>query len=388
MTTTIVTRAGKGSELTWAEMDANVTNLQVTADAAMTAVLNLNMFRNRLANGDMQVSQINGSTAVTPTASSYPIDQWKATISQASNLTFQRITSSVPAGFKYSYKVSVAVQYAPLAADVYTISQPVEGQHLIDLALGSAAPSTIAVSVYAKSSVPGTYACFLQNGAGNRSYVGTITLTNSWARYTVVLVGDNTGTWANDNTAGLWFGIDLGSGSNSNATAGAWAAGAFTRTSGTISLVNQVAGSALYFTGAQIEEIPAGTVTPTAFEFLPYMEQFFRCQRYLPVFNSLGTTYGVGTAFSSTTTNMVLQMPFVVPARVPPTGVAYSAANVLSFLNYAGTAYAGSAIAMHGNATHQLGMLNVTIATATAGQVGTGYFNTNGAYVAFTGCQM
>jgi len=32
--TTIVTRAGKGSELTWPEVDANFTNLQTTADAA------------------------------------------------------------------------------------------------------------------------------------------------------------------------------------------------------------------------------------------------------------------------------------------------------------------------------------------------------------------
>ena len=35
MTTSITTRAGKGSPLTHAEVDANFTNLQTTADAAL-----------------------------------------------------------------------------------------------------------------------------------------------------------------------------------------------------------------------------------------------------------------------------------------------------------------------------------------------------------------
>jgi hypothetical protein len=42
MTTSITTRAGKGSELTWNEVDANFTNLKTTADAA--AVLTANTF--------------------------------------------------------------------------------------------------------------------------------------------------------------------------------------------------------------------------------------------------------------------------------------------------------------------------------------------------------
>ena len=37
MTTTIVTRAVKGSPLTNTEMDSNLTNLQATADAALPA---------------------------------------------------------------------------------------------------------------------------------------------------------------------------------------------------------------------------------------------------------------------------------------------------------------------------------------------------------------
>lgn len=38
MTTTIVTRAGKGAELTWSEVDANFTNLRATADGAISPV--------------------------------------------------------------------------------------------------------------------------------------------------------------------------------------------------------------------------------------------------------------------------------------------------------------------------------------------------------------
>lgn len=389
MTTTIVTRAGKGSELTMAEADSNFTNLQTTADAALagaTLALNFNPFRNRLINGDMQVSQVNGATAVTPTAAAYVVDQWKATLSQASKLTFQQVADA-PAGFKYSLKVSVAVQYAPIATDAFTVAQPVEGQNLIDLALGSAAPSTIAVSVAAKASVAGTYTCYLQNGAGNRSYVGNITLTAAWARYTVVMVGDNTGTWATDNTAGLWFGIDLGSGSNFNATAGAWAAGAFTRTVAAVSLVNQTAGATLNFTGAQLEEIPTGTATPTAFEFLPYSEQLLRCQRYLPCWVSDGTNDYLSIAQTRDTTTAQIVQPFFVPTRVAVTGVGYSAANILNFTAYNSTIYAGSAIAF-GYGTRFNIEINVTVAMTTAGLIGRAGLTSVGAVLYATGAQM
>lgn len=233
---------------------------------------------NRLINGDMMVNQEFGTIAVTPAASAYVTDQWKGTITQASKLTFQQVADAPP-GFKYSTKITVAAQYAPVAADLFTFSQPIEGQNLIDMAFGTAAAASIAVTVWGKSSVAGTYSCFAVNGAGNRAYVGTIALTNSWTLQTIIMTADTTGTWPTDNTAALWFGVDLGSGTNYNVAAGAWNAAAFYRTAGSVTFVNQAAGSTLNITGAQFAKIPTGATIAPWFEFLSYEEQLDRCER-------------------------------------------------------------------------------------------------------------
>ena len=236
-------------------------------------------FRNRIINGDMQVSQVNGATAVTPTVTdTYPIDQWKVDATQASKLTFQQVVDA-PVGLRYSTKITVAAQYTPLATDRFGIYQPIEGQNLIDLGSGTASPATIAISVWIKGSVAGAYACGFNN-AGTRSYVGTISVTTTWAKQTVILVADSTGTWPADSTIGGQLYIDLGSGTNFNTTAGTWQAGDFTRTTGTVSFVNQVATSTLSITGAQLEVVPVMATSGTLFEFLPYETQLRRCQRY------------------------------------------------------------------------------------------------------------
>jgi hypothetical protein len=166
-------------------------------------------FRNRLINGAMRLDQRNSGAAVTPAASAYLVDRWKFSCSAASKLTFQQVADA-PAGLRYSLKASVAAQVTTSATDVFTLSQCIEGQNIVDLGFGAASPPSITVSLWAKASVAGTYACFLRNGALNRNYVGVLALTDSWARQTLTLLADAGGTWAKDSATGLEFGIDLG----------------------------------------------------------------------------------------------------------------------------------------------------------------------------------
>jgi hypothetical protein len=67
----------------------------------------------------------------------------------------------------------------------------------------------------------------------------------------------------------------LGSGSNLNGTAGAWASAFDTRTSGSVSL-NGTSGATFYITGVQLE---AGSVA-SPFERRDYGRELMMCQRY------------------------------------------------------------------------------------------------------------
>lgn len=318
-------------------LNANNGNLSIsgamTASALNVSTLNggqLSGFRNKVINGDMRISQVNGATAVTPLlGSSYPIDQLKFNAAQSSKITVQQVVDA-PAGFKFSAKVSVAAQYAPLATDFFDLQLPIEGQNIVDLGFGTATPSTIAVSLWVKGSIAGTYACALQNQS-SRSYVGTINVTPAWTKQTVILTADNGGAWTTDNTLGVSLIIDLGSGTNFNAPAtNAWQAGNYFRSAGSVTLVNQIAGSTLNITGVQLEQVSAGATSGTAFENVSYAQQLYWCQKY---YESGIAFIGVGDASNAAVHPVACR--FQVPKRVIPTIVNSSSAT----LTPAATAY-------------------------------------------------
>lgn len=349
----------------------------------------LSGFRNKIINGNMVVSQVNGGTAVTPTATAtYPLDQWWVANTQASKLTFQQVADAPP-GFKYSTKITVASQFSPGAADYFAFSQPIEGQNIVDFQLGTAGAVTIATSNYIKGSVPGTYAVSLRNGAYNRGYIGTINVTTSWTRVVITLGGDVSGTWATDNTIGLVWSLDLGSGSNFNTTAGAWQAGNYLRTAGCVTFVNQTAGSTLNITGVQIEQVSPGATAGTAFEHVPYATQLAWCQRYLPCFNgNAGSTSIPASGSFTSTTNARLLFIFPVPTRIAPTGVSSPNAAYISVQGNSGTNYAVSAINFISVSHTNCAWLDCTVTGAIADKPVLGWLNNAAAQIYFTGAQL
>ena len=329
-------------------------------------------------------TQAASGTAVTPTGNTFVTDQWQAIMSQASKLTFQQV-SDAPAGLKYSQKISVASQFSPGATDQFTFIQQIEGQNIVDFQLGQAGAATIICSNWIKGSVAGTYAVSIRNGAVNRSYVGTVSVTTGWQRLTISLVGDTTGTWATDNTSGFTLGFDLGSGSNFNTTTGAWQAGNFLRTAGSVTFVNQVAGATLNITGAQVETVSAGATQPTMYEFLPYETQLRRAQRYLPSLSSTTTADAFAAGFVGTTTTAYGFVSWPVRPRVIPTGVVVSNAAHLSFEN--SVAYTASAVGIT-QASIVGALLALTITGGTANQGGAILFNNASGQLYFTGAQL
>lgn len=214
-------------------------------------------FKNKIINGDFKLDRLNLSAAVTPVGNTNLADNYYATLSVASKLTFQQITSNTFPSFKNSYKITVASQYNPQVSDQFLISQNLVGRNLDDFGCGTSTPATIQISLEVKASVAGTYSCSLSNAAGNRCYVGTITViaANVAQFCTVTLTCDNTGTWLQDTGVGLVFSIDLGCGTNANTTSGSWQSGAYKRTIGSVIFVNQTANSTFEFTGLMIQRV-------------------------------------------------------------------------------------------------------------------------------------
>ena len=249
--------------------DTPVTNATNATNAPLS-------FRNKIINGDMRIDQRNAGAAVTPTTSTYLVDRFTAVISQASKLTFQQVADA-PTGFKFSTKITVASQFAPAAGDFFNYSQRIEGPNIIDLAFGTASAAAITVSFYAKTSVAGTYSASLANKDSDRTYVFSVALTTSWAKYTVTIPGETTGTWATYNAIGLILRFNLGMGTNyQTASPNTWLAGDYLAATGSIQFVNQTAGATLNITGVQLE---AGTVA-TPFENRPIGTELALCQRY------------------------------------------------------------------------------------------------------------
>lgn len=277
--------------------------------------------RNRLINGDFSVSQYNGGSAVTPTATGYVVDRWQIAASQPSKLTFQQIAA--PAGFlgvAFAEKISVAAAYTAAAAEVFLFRQPIEGLNVRDLMWGTSNAKSVSLQLQVSASLTGTYSLYFANYALTRAYVATISVTaaNTPQLFTITIPGDIAGTWAAIGQTGfLYVGIDLGSGTNSNAVAGSWGAGAPTRTSGSVSLVAN-AGASITLSGVQLE-----TGAPTSFEVLGYAEVLQACLRYYaPSIND----YWSGNTNSTSGYTALGELP--VPMRATPTVV--SSTNVVS----------------------------------------------------------
>lgn len=238
-------------------------------------------YRNRLINGNMLINQANVGTTVTVNSNTrgYSLDQWSHNGTAAAGVfTIQQSTSTPPADFPNFMRLTVTTADAsPAAGSVYYVGQPMEGNNIADLNFGLATAKTVTLSFWVRSSLTGSFSGNIMNGGGTRSYPFSFTIAsaNTWQKSTVSLTGDTTGTWAIDNNTGIWVFFDVGSGSSSKGTAGAWAATNLKGVTGSVNLI--ATNTATYdLTGVQFEPGNAAT----AFEIRDFDTEFHRCQRY------------------------------------------------------------------------------------------------------------
>ena len=274
-------------------------------------------FKNRIINGAMVIDQRNAGASVTPTANAYTLDRWTAFLSVASKFSVQQNAGSItpPVGFRNYMGITSTSAYTVGAAEQFSMVQLIEGYNVADLGWGSANAKTVTLSFWVRSSLTGTFGGAFANGAFNRSYPFTYTISsaNTWEQKSITIAGDTSGTWLTTNGIGLYVVFGLGVGSTLSGTAGAWAGVGYFSATGATSVVG-TNGATFYITGVQLE---VGS-TATSFDYLDYGRSLIQCQRYFQTFiiNSYsyaGNTFGTNDARTT--------IPLLVSMRTAPTGI-------------------------------------------------------------------
>jgi hypothetical protein len=261
----------------------NVTNIAGPSNTGTAATLSsinggpISGARNRIINGDMRIDARNNGAAVTPTSSSYTLDRWSLPISQASKLSVQQNAGSVapPSGFSSYLGLTSLSVYSLTATDFFILTQAIEGFNISDLGWGTASAQVVTLSFWVRSSLTGSFGGVVTNGIRAYPYVYSIGAANTWEQKTIVIPGDTSGTWANNNTTGAIVQFGLGVGSSRSGTPGAWTTGTINSATGATSVVG-TNGATFYITGVQLEP---GTVA-TPFERRSYGQELALCQRY------------------------------------------------------------------------------------------------------------
>jgi hypothetical protein len=341
-------------------------------------------FKNRLFNGNMVINQ---RALGTVTASGqYTLDRWVNATSGSGAFSIQQ-SSTAPAGFINSMLMTVTTADSSLAAsDNYVFRQKIEGFNCADLAWGTASASTVTLSFWVRSSVTGTYGGAVTNSVTDRSYPFTyaISSANTFEYKTITIAGDTSGTWPTDNSSSIQVRWSLGTGTDASFTANAWGANNAWSATGAGNFM-ATSGATFYLTGCQLEK---GS-TATSFDYRPYTTELQLCQRYLPAFTAqsgtVGPLPGIATALT-TSAQFIFTHP--VPARVPGTGVGYSAATHFTFSNNDGNT--ASTAVNFGAGSPSATQVTITIASSRGGTTVPGwiYANNASAILYITGCEL
>ena len=243
--------------------------------------------RNMLMNGDMRISQRNGTSAVTISAAAgtYTLDRWQL-YTNSGNYSVQQITdTTLPSGFLNAAKITVSsVGNTSGSGNAVHFEQKIEANNISHLNWGggnAGTARTCTLSFFVKSSVTGTYSVHIGND-NDRFYVATYTVdsANTWEKKSITLAGPSDGTWNTGTGRGLeivWVLLQGSGGTTSSLNQWISTSQTFASTSTTQWGTNS--GATFFLTGCQFEI--AGVAQP--FEHEGFEQNLARCQRYYEI---------------------------------------------------------------------------------------------------------
>jgi hypothetical protein len=267
----------------------------------------------------MVIDQRNAGASVTPANATvtYTLDRWFVFEDTDGACSIQQVTDA-PTGFVNSLKFTTTTADSSLSASQRVfLAQRIEGFNTADLAWGTASAAPVTLSFLVKSSLTGTFGGALQNGAFNRAYPFTYTISaaNTWEQKTVTIAGDTTGTWTTNNTSGIQVAFGLGVGTDNSGTAGSWAASNLQSATGAVSVIGTL-NATWQATSVQLEK---GS-TATSFDYRPFGTELALCQRYFLGFSNPGADTNIVAISGSgvNTTTAWIAFPLPVQMRTQP----------------------------------------------------------------------
>jgi hypothetical protein len=325
------------------------------------------VLKNRIINGDMRIDQRNAGASVTPTDGQYTLDRFTCRQTTASKFSVQQNAGSVtpPAGFTNYLGVTSLSAFTVGSGDIFQVGQLIEGYNVADLAWGTASAQTVTLSFWVRSSLTGTFGGVISNGANNRSYPFTYTITaaNTWEKETITIPGDTSGTWLTTNGIGIQLKIGLGVGSTYSGTAGSWQAAGLNSATGATSVVG-TNGATFYITGVQLE---IGT-SATPFERRLYNQELAACQRYYYRFNPTSSSSNtLGSGFVQDSTNAQIIHFFPVSMRTSPTALEQSGTAGNYAIRSTGGVTTCSTVPTFGDANTNTSQILLTVASGLTG---------------------
>jgi hypothetical protein len=293
-------------------------NTDGSATFAQIPVPSSSFLRNRIINGAMVIDQRNAGASVNNGAGGlYTLDRWTTFGSQSAKFSIQQNAASVtpPAGFSNYLGVTSLSAYTVGASESFSVRQYIEGFNSADFNFGTANAATVTLSFWVRSSLTGNFGGCFYNGAGNRLYPFTYSISSAstWEYKTITIAGDTTGTWIGaTNGIGLAVQFSLGAGASVSGTAGAWTASTALQPTGSTSVVG-TNGATFYLTGVQLE---VGSVA-TPFERRLINQELAMCQRYYYRNTVASLAAGWGANYSTTGGRVWSSLPVIM--RATPT---------------------------------------------------------------------
>tara|TARA_Y100000593_G_scaffold13025_1_gene24262 strand:+ start:1593 stop:2705 length:1113 start_codon:yes stop_codon:yes gene_type:complete len=296
--------------------------------------------RNMIINGNMLVSQRNGTTAVT--AEGYTLDRWQFDVDAMDNLAFEiSQTNDVPATFAggggKSLKYQTKTVESALASDEFgRFMHKIEAQNCHRLLYGTSSAKSATLSFWVKSSLTGVFAVmlYLEDGGLNIGSTYTISSADTWEHKTITFVGNTSQAITHDNSIGLYVQFILMAGSSyvatDNTSWASYAGGrlAYGHAQNGLATTDE---STWQLTGVQFE---VGEVA-TPFENEAYGDTLRKCQRYYYV-HSEGNDEPLGTGVAEAADLISWYIYPPVTMRTPPSVAENEGTNY--YISYGGGA--------------------------------------------------
>ncbi len=283
-------------------------------------------------NGTMEISQDNGTSAVTLTATGtlqfrHLVDGVVAAIRGTFVAAGQQVAAPTGMPCKTALRVTVGTAQASLGVDdELTLMFPIEGLRASRVLLGTAYARPQSIGFWISSNRTGLFSGAIMNSAKTRSYPVSFTIaaanTPQWVSLSGLtsIPGDTSGTWLNDTGVGEYVCICLAGGTNRLGAPNAWATTTSPGRVGATGSLNGVGATSDVFYVSQLIVVP-GLQIPSSERVYSalraYGLEFNFAQRYFE--QNLDTVFDYGFSGNVTSESVYYsQQSFAREKRIVP----------------------------------------------------------------------